>query len=1082
LIFPEYAIHLSIKEPPVQKNRINFALIAAAIALIPACGIPTSMPILPKEVVIKANPSVSMPLGQVNYSLYSGLSGGNMNGRKGSLDDILGASWLEDLLEQGIALYDYRPSEAEDDGTQIFLVHYRLDMEDSLGRAGELDLNEYREMIEELTGTPTAIDDVSFEIPSMNVTELFDVTIPLGEVTQQIDDNLGSLQFDTAYLPVVNGSSKYEFPYDLSQISENVNKDFSVTLQGLEALTIKKGILIFEFTLRYGTMPPAPPLGPGSKLELSGFQLKPDINSNPIPNVKVIGNGSVTLDSDGDTGKLSIDLSGAELPQKFDLVCSLAITGNGYGFFDLDVKPRFEDDFIISGARALELSDAQLASLAYTFQMTHPVGGDLGPSFNATVGTGNLEIDIAELFPPLKTAGPNDEGWDLELDLSGLEIRQDPALNPHPINTIKGLSLGGPGQPLHSGDNDLKGKTLNYNPVIIDGKATVSIPKAGDGKRKLTFRIPEGIPDVYGPKQVVVRMDVSRLSEVKVKAADFGLDRVDQEIDQDLGDDFSAFRDWLNYIQFERTAADPPDSGLGLVLDIETLSIVGGLGLYINAPAFGLTNIFQPLENSKGQESAKLIFTSKSNDGSGGYTLRGKDLPDQGEPLHITVKLGMKDPAAQKLYEDTGIMTMKDVEPGSSIVLQDAVARLLFDWTKMSVKPRPHTNEEDSDDPLPTYPFAGTFPDEEGIDLSDMPKGLGFYIPDEAKGEAGKGLDARLYIGLKRQSLNEDGEWVDDPENPGSVDDPYEWGKNLVIKLPNLDFRFKYSDDTKSDNLFTYEQNSQKDTGEWTFSSPLEKIMKALEDTENPELDGPVIMEDPENKANPFKLYTSSSLPEEDKAIPLGNFAEAFNEALIGGKEGPLYFEYTVELANVPGENEGTEEPGEILLYPEMLRKKIVFSVDLLLIIPLKFQANPDAGEGVPVVMTIDPDLGDEDLFGREGPDDNEFFDMVTSFGFDLAIKNVAGLSAGKFFLENKSDVKKLKYRLPLLDFANPHSSNFFLDSGEMEKIKSIWPFIPQVALEFTSGDVVRIERNFNIELQSITVKADGEYTFETGL
>jgi hypothetical protein len=424
----------------------------------------------------------------------------------------------------------------------------------------------------------------------------------------------------------------------------------------------------------------------------------------------------------------------------------------------------------------------------------------------------------------------------------------------------------------------------------------------------------------------------------------------------------------------------------------------------------------------------------------------------------------------------------------------------------MSIKPQPHENKKN--DPLPSYPFKGTFPDEgeEGIDLSDMPKGLGFYIPaektagDEAEGEADEGADKKteegfgawLYLSLKRQRpslIDKDGngeldDYEDDPgDDPESPDydehDPDGWRRNL--KIPNLSFRVGYHTSDMSDDLAP-KPNAQEDTGPWILSRPLAEVLRDMEDPENPEAP---IKKDDENKDNPFSIYTAPSLPElkSGKAIPLKHLAETLNEALVGGKEGPVYFEYEMELASVPGEEEGTKETGEILLYKDMLEKKIVASVDLLILMPMIFKAypGPDAAEGAPVTVIFNPDLGDEDMFGRKTPDDNEFFDMVTSFGFNIAAKNIAGLSAGKLFLENTTDVKKLKYRLPLLDFAN-HRGNVSLGGGEMEKIKAIWPFVPRVAIEFEPGEEVRIQRNFNIELQSITVKAGGEYTFETGL
>jgi hypothetical protein len=226
-------------------------------------------------------------------------------------------------------------------------------------------------------------------------------------------------------------------------------------------------------------------------------------------------------------------------------------------------------------------------------------------------------------------------------------------------------------------------------------------------------------------------------------------------------------------------------------------------------------------------------------------------------------------------------------------------------------------------------------------------------------------------------------------------------------------------------------------------------------------------------------VYTDRLPPEWDKAIPLENLTEEFNEALKGtskrGKE--LFFEYTVELVDIKDQNEAgqTEDKGAILLYPDMLKKRLVASVDLLMIVPLIFEA--DTGGAT---MTIEPDTDDEDLFRRADPDDNEYFDMVTSFGFDINVKNVAGLSSGQLFLKNKTGNEEQKKWL-VVDFAKPHN-HLSLNSEDLKTIRDQWPFIPQALIEFEGGEVVRLERSFNIELQSVTIRAGGEYTFETGL
>jgi hypothetical protein len=342
-----------------------------------------------------------------------------------------------------------------------------------------------------------------------------------------------------------------------------------------------------------------------------------------------------------------------------------------------------------------------------------------------------------------------------------------------------------------------------------------------------------------------------------------------------------------------------------------------------------------------------------------------------------------------------------------------------------------------------------------------MPAGLGFYIPEEG---AGEGVQALLYISLERKIRGADGEWEDDAS---------EWTENLRVNRPSLDFRIRYGDgpDEVSDNLFGSNiPDTQMDTGKWTAPKPIEKVLEGMKVP----AEGGDIYTDDENY-NPFMIYARPSLPEEG-AIPIDNLAVELNKR-FGGKD--LFFEYKVALARVPGEDWGEGEPGEILLYPAMFEKKIVVSVDMLIIIPLAFQADKDKEEGA--VMTIDPDLGDKDLFGRSSVDDDGFFDMVTSFEFNIAIKNAAGLSAGKLFLENKTDSEEPKYELLVIDFAEPRN-NLSLDSGKMEDIRKQWPFIPQASIRFEPGATVRIERGFNIGLQSVSVRVGGEYTFETGL
>jgi hypothetical protein len=1041
--------------------------------LLPSCGIPTAMPMLPKEVAVKMEPSVSMPLGKVNYSLFSGLTGGSMKGGWGRMDDMLGESWVEDLQEKGATLYDYRPPNG-DDTIQTFLVHYNLDMEDILGwDDGGFDLTEFQEKMDKMTGETKPIKDVEpYIIPSMNIKKQIEVTIPLNTVTTRISENTDSLSPITAFLPVLDGTKKYDFPYDIKNLPPELTEsmpqenpdNFFITLKNMESLTFKEGTIEFKFTLTYHNylFPPST-LVAGSTLKLSDFNLKTVGSSGAastlIENVTA-ENKVVELNQNGATGDISISFDNAELPHEFDLVCKLETTGTApdLGYFELKIEPKF-NDLNISGVSGLVLTTDQVAELNDNLPETDsPIEGDLGPDFKATVEVGKLEIDTGELFPPITdppTSGV--EGWNLTLDLSKLIIKQD-----NSANGVEGLSLGESQKPLYPGDNDLQGEILNSSDVKIRGEVGVSIPD-----NKLTFYFPDGINNQAWKeykKQIEVKTDISLLSEVNVKDDKFGLGAVDQEIEQELGDDFASFKEWINYIQFFEPT-DDPDSGLGVMLDIATLKTVGGLGLFITANDFGLDNVFQPLVNLKDPatgnptEKARLFFKNRD---SGGYTLDVKTLP---EKVPITVKLGLADPP--RAIGSDRILTLKNVVPGETIEVIGGEASLVFGWDIMSIVPDDHKNgENDPDDPLPDYPMAGTFPDkdegEEGIDLNDMiPKGLGFYIPKEGEAKDNREIDARLYVGLKRQKLvdtNGDGAGDAWEDVPGS------WNGNMRINRPSLDFSIKYVDETLSGNLFSYGYE-EKDADAWTLSRPIGDILAEQKEAE-----------DSSAEEDPSRIYAIASLPEPEKGLPLENLAKALNAALIGddGKKGPLSFEYKVRLT--PLKKEGTDE--EILLYRNMIDKKIVVSVDLVALVPMIFRADPNAPG--PVAISFGPDL-EGDLFGRQGGDDNSYFDRITSFGFDMAVKNGSVLSAGKVFLENITTVEEQKYSLPLLDFTGPRS-RVTLGGEDIEKIKAIWPFVPRLSVELEPDTPVQIKQDFKVELQSVTLRAGSEFEFETGL
>jgi hypothetical protein len=530
--------------------------------------------------------------------------------------------------------------------------------------------------------------------------------------------------------------------------------------------------------------------------------------------------------------------------------------------------------------------------------------------------------------------------------------------------------------------------------------------------------------------------------------------------------------------------AAEPDKGLGLELEIGTLDVPEGLGLIIHAPAFGLDNVYRPLVNVGSGSNAKLIFSSNGDnypedgsrnnnaDNTEGHKLWGKHLPDSAPDPEdegkekaiatIDVRLGWEDTNGRWKPASEGEMTMREVKPGSTIRFENARAKMLFGWEKMSVKPQP---SEDENSDLPTYPFTGSFPeDDEGIDLSDMPTGLVFNPPEALK--------AQLYISLERgPTPPSGGKWEKDPPQEG-------WDTNLDVDLPNLEFYVKYgkdgSEDNRSGNLFAG-LAPKKGTDAWALSKPLGEFLKVKA---NPESSEYAIMKDPENGDNPFKLYTASELPEPGKAIPMKDLGAALNRVLSGEKKERLFFDYTATLAGNLDEATGEVEDGEILLYPSILEKTLKVSADLLIIVSMKFKASPyklDESNNL-VIVDINSDLGNSDLFGRT-PNDNGYFDDIKFLGFDITSKNVLGLKAGEIYLENGHERGSFKPQ-PIFNLAGG-SSSLFLNEDEL---KANNPFIPKLSIRLKPGDTVEIERGFSVKLESITVRVGGEHTFDTGL
>jgi hypothetical protein len=224
----------------------------------------------------------------------------------------------------------------------------------------------------------------------------------------------------------------------------------------------------------------------------------------------------------------------------------------------------------------------------------------------------------------------------------------------------------------------------------------------------------------------------------------------------------------------------------------------------------------------------------------------------------------------------------------------------------------------------------------------------------------------------------------------------------------------------------------------------------------------------------PFDMYTNPTWLE--KGIPL-NLAGALNAVLSGEKTGKLSFEYKVELAGELNAETGEKEDGEILLYPSMLEKTIKASADLLILVPLKFEALGSENQDT-VKIDIPAGLGNSDLFGRT-ENDNGYFDYIKFLGFDITSKNVLGIKAGEIYLENEKNSTDRPFEpQPIFNLAGGGSS-LFLDE---ELLKANNPFVPKLSIRFKPGDIVEIDRDFSISLESITVRVGGEFPFDTGL
>jgi hypothetical protein len=228
----------------------------------------------------------------------------------------------------------------------------------------------------------------------------------------------------------------------------------------------------------------------------------------------------------------------------------------------------------------------------------------------------------------------------------------------------------------------------------------------------------------------------------------------------------------------------------------------------------------------------------------------------------------------------------------------------------------------------------------------------------------------------------------------------------------------------------------------------------------------PKIIADPavpdEDGEEPMAVY-SGRIPE--NGYPL-NLKDVLNDILAGTKTGELYFDYDISLL-------GAGQTG-IVVTPDVFDEdgKLAVSVDILLELPLVFVAVEPTTEDLTRIVLKDINLGSGDFFGRSGPEDNSIFDTVSSIALEISLRNQSGISMGEVKLVNKLGTDD-EFSIPILDLSKQDQ----IIVPDLEELKRVYPFAPQVVIEFPSGKSLQIDRGCSIGVNSISVKAGVEQT-----
>jgi hypothetical protein len=314
---------------------------------------------------------------------------------------------------------------------------------------------------------------------------------------------------------------------------------------------------------------------------------------------------------------------------------------------------------------------------------------------------------------------------------------------------------------------------------------------------------------------------------------------------------------------------------------------------------------------------------------------------------------------------------------------------------------------------------------------------FGGSYPDLDKGE--KGIDLSAVAGYKGLNLKEVNAWL-------FISCPL---VGTITLDPSLNFYAHFGKDFvpgSGENLIT---------------------TKGVVGTEGPKIIADPVKPGGDGDDEETMAIYSGKIPEEG-----GYFLDlkgVLNSVLSGTNTGELYFEYDIALL-------GAGQTG-IVVTPDIFDEegKLTVTVDIILELPLSLVAAEQENGGPTQIILEDIDLGSEDLFGRSSASDNSFFDMVSSFEFEISLRNLTGISMGKVKLVNNLGDPDTEYSIPIVDLSKPVQKI----APNIEELKKIYPFIPKVVIEFDSGRSLQIDRGCSIGVNSISVKAGVEQTIK---